>query len=261
MNRETLREFWAYRELLYFLAWRDVKVRYSQTVLGIAWAIIQPLLSVFIFSLFFGKFAGVPSEGAPQPIFYFCGLLPWIYFSQTLSNSGNSLVNNAQLLTKVYFPRAVLPAAAAISGLVDFFIGSTLFFLIMIYYGITPTWRLLIWPIMVVPLMTIALGSSMFLAALNVKYRDIKYTIPFLIQLGLFVTPVIYPMSIIPESYRTIAALNPLSGMIEAFRAIAMPTKDLEWRLLAVSSMVTLSIFILGFNYFRKTERWFAEIV
>jgi lipopolysaccharide transport system permease protein len=261
MSRESFREFWIYRELLYFLAWRDVKVRYSQTVLGVGWAIIQPLLSVFVFTVFFGKFAGVPSEGTPHPVFYFCGLLPWLYFSSTLSNSGNSLVNNAQLVTKVYFPRAVLPASAALSGLVDFFIGSAFFLPVIYYYGITPTWHMMFWPLMVVPLILIALGTSMFLAALNVKYRDIKYTVPFLIQLGLFVTPVIYPMSIIPESYRNIAALNPLCGIIEAFRATIVPSKQLDWSLLAISTVVTLSIFLSGYVYFRKTERWFAEIV
>src|SRR5262245_37597844 len=244
VNVESLREFWVYRELLYFLAWRDIKVRYSQTVLGIAWTIIQPLMSVFIFTLFFGKFAGVSSEGAPQSIFYFCGLLPWIYFSSTLTNSGNSLVNNAELLRKVFFPRAVLPMAAAISGLVDFFIGSAFLFFIIPFSEITLTWHLVFWPVMAIPLMVIALGTSMFLAALNVKYRDIKYTVPFLIQLGLFSTPVIYPLSIIPDRYRQLAALNPLSGLIEAFRALVLPTKTFDWGLLAISTGISLVIFL-----------------
>jgi len=261
MNSEALREFWKYRELFYFLTWRDVKLRYKQTVLGVLWVILQPLLSVFVFTLFFGKLAKIPSDGTPYFVFYFCGLLPWIYFSATLSNSGNSLISNANLLTKVYFPRTALPASAALSGLVDFFIGSTAFLCIVVYYHILPSWRLLLWPALVIPLVVLSLGVSMFLAALNVRYRDVKYAIPFLIQLWLFVTPVIYPMSIIPESYRVFVGLNPLSGIIEAFRACIEPTKQVDWQLLLISFSATLFIFVLGGVYFRRMERTFADIV
>jgi lipopolysaccharide transport system permease protein len=260
-STEWLRELWRYRELFYFLAWRDVKVRYKQTVLGIMWAAIQPLLSMFVFTLLFGNLAQMPSEGAPYPIFYFAALLPWIYFSGTLLQSGNSLVNNAQLFTKVYFPRIILPASAAISGLVDFSIGSILLFLIILYYQILPGWQLLLWPVLVVPLVLFSLGTSMILAAANVKYRDIKYTIPFIIQLLLFITPVIYPMAIIPAHYQTLIAINPMSGVIEAFRATLIPTKTVDWQLLGISSGINLLIFTLAVIYFRKTEQTFADIV
>jgi homopolymeric O-antigen transport system permease protein len=261
MHGEAFREFWRYRELFYFLAWRDIKVRYKQTILGIMWAIIQPLLTVIVFTLLFGNLANMPSDGAPYPVFYIGALLPWMYFSTTLTNSGNSLVSNAHLITKVYFPRAILPASAAISGLIDFFIGCALLLGTILYYQILPSWRLLLWPALVIPLVMISLGVSMFLAALNVKYRDVKYTVPFLIQLWLFVTPVIYPTSMIPDRYRVLAALNPLSGIIEAFRASLVPTKQMDWQLLGISCVLTLCILVVGSIYFRRTERTFADIV
>lgn len=261
MHSEALRELWRYRELFYFLAWRDVKVRYKQTVLGVLWVILQPVLSVFVFTLFFGKLANIPSDGTPYPVFYFCGLLPWIYFSATLANAGNSLIGNANLLSKVYFPRAVLPASVALTGLVDFCIGSAFFLCILVYYQGAPGWRLLLWPALVIPLVMLALGISMFLAALSVKYRDIKYTVPFLIQLWLFVTPVIYPMSIIPDSYRVFVGLNPLSGIVEAFRTCIEPTKQMDWQLLGLSCSTALFILLLGTVYFRRMERTFADIV
>src|SRR5262245_5106164 len=261
MNRLVLREFWLYRELFYFLAWRDIKVRYNQTALGVAWVVLQPLLTTFVFTLLFGKLGNIPSDGLPYPLFYLSALLPWMYFSATLSNSGNSLVANANLITKVYFPRAILPTSAAISGLVDFAIGCILLVGLLAYYRIAPSWEMLMWPFLVIPLVTLATGVSMILAALNVRYRDVKYTLPFLIQLWLFVTPVIYPTSIIPERFRLLIALNPLCGVIDAFRASLVPLRVIDWQLLGISLVITLAVFAIGAAYFRRTERSFADIV
>ena len=258
---EAVHELWRYRELFYFLAWRDVKVRYKQTALGIAWAVLQPLLTMALFTLLFGKLANMPSDGLPYPLFYFGALLPWTYFAATLTTSGNSLVVNANLLTKVYFPRVILPTSAAFSGLVDFAIGCLLLAPMMMYYGIVPGWRLLLWLPLVGLLFALALGVSMVLASLNVRYRDVKYTLPFLVQLWMFVTPVIYPLSIIPDRYRLLAALNPLTGVIDAFRASLTPGRNIDWPLLALASLVTLAILAAAIVYFRQTERAFADIV
>jgi lipopolysaccharide transport system permease protein len=258
---EAVGELWRYRELFYFLAWRDVKVRYKQTALGIAWAVLQPLMAMLIFTLLFGKLGSMPSDGIPYPLFYFAALLPWTYFSATLSTSGNSLVANANLLTKVYFPRVILPTSAAVSGLVDLAVGSVLLFAIMGYYRLVPDRTFLLAPVLVVLLFTLALSVSMILAALNVKYRDVKYTLPFLVQLWLFATPVIYPASMIPERYRLLVALNPLSGVVDAFRASLVPTKHVDWQLLWISFVVTLVLCVTAIAYFKKTERAFADIV
>jgi homopolymeric O-antigen transport system permease protein len=258
---EAAIDLWRYRELFYFLAWRDIKVRYKQTALGVAWAVLQPLMTMAIFTLLFGKLGNMPSEGIPYPLFYFSALLPWTYFSATLTNSGNSLVANANLLTKVYFPRVILPTSAAFSGLVDLAVGCVLLVVMMGYYRVVPGWELLLWLPLVVLLFVLALGVSMILAALNVKYRDVKYTLPFLVQFWLFATPVIYPLSIIPERYRLFIALNPLSGIIDAFRASLVPGKQIDWQLLLISSLITLAIFYAAVLYFKKTERAFADIV
>ena len=258
---EAVVDLWRYRELFYFLAWRDVKVRYKQTALGVAWAVLQPLMTMLIFTLLFGKLGNMPSDGIPYPLFYFSALLPWTYFSATLTNAGNSLVVNANLLTKVYFPRVILPTSTAFSGLVDFGIGCILLVGMMVYYRVTPGWELLLWVPLVALLFVLALGVSMILAALNVKYRDVKYTLPFLVQFWLFATPVIYPMSIIPGRYRLLVALNPVSGVIDAFRASLTPGKHIDWQLLLISSLITLAIFSIAVLYFKKTERAFADIV
>jgi lipopolysaccharide transport system permease protein len=261
MRGEWLQEFWRYRELFYFLVWRDVKIRYKQTVLGAAWAIIQPFFIMIIFTLFFGRLAKMPSDGIPYPVFSYSALVPWTYFAGALALAGNSLVGNANLITKVYFPRVTIPASAVLSGLVDFAIASVVLLGMMVYYRIQLSWGLLLWPVLVVPLVLLALGVGMFLAALNVKYRDVKYTIPFIVQLWLFLSPIIYPTSIIPERFRTLIALNPISGIIEAFRASLLPTRQVDWQLLSVSVAVTLFIFTLGALYFMKTERNFADVV
>ena len=258
---ESVVELWGYRELFYFLAWRDVKVRYKQAALGAAWAVLQPLLSMIVFSVLFGRLAGIPTDGIPYPLFAYCALLPWTYFSGALSLGGNSLVTNANLLTKVYFPRILLPASSALSGLLDFAIGSVFLVVLMAYYHVQPTFHLLLYPVFIGALWFLALGLSMWLAALNVRYRDIKHAIPFLIQLLLFVTPVIYPTTFVPLRFRPLLALNPLTGIIEGFRSSVFPGPRLDSALIVTSAIVTMAIFVTGLMYFRRTERTFADIV
>lgn len=255
------REAWQYRELFYFLAWRDVKVRYKQTALGALWAVIQPFFTMIVFTLLFGQLANIPSNGAPRPLFYFTALLPWTYLSSTVNTAGMSLVGNAGLLSKIYFPRVILPSAAALSGLLDFFIGSTFLTAFMVYYRIPVGWNLLLWPFLVVLLVALTLGVGMFLAALNVRFRDVKYAIPFGIQLWLFVSPIIYPASMVPERYQWLLALNPLSGLIEGFRHAVVPTLPIHWDLLGISAVITALLFIAGLAYFKHTERVFADII
>lgn len=256
-----LSELWRFRELLYFLAWRDVKVRYKQAAFGAAWAIVQPLLTMLIFSFFFGRMAKIPSDGVPYPLFCYSALVPWIYFSGTLGQAGNSLVNNATLITKIYFPRILLPAASALGGLLDFAVGSTFLVLMMFYYRVTPGWTLVFWPVAVLGMVMVSMAVSMLFAAVNVRYRDIKHVIPFIIQLGLFVTPVIYPADFLPARLRPLLALNPLSGVMEGFRASLFPNHGIDTRLLGVSIAVALLLFLIGALYFRKAERSFADII
>jgi len=256
-----LSELWHYRELFYFFIWRDVKVRYKQTVLGAIWAIIQPFFTMIVFALFFGKLANMPSDGIPYPIFSYSALVPWTYFAGALTLSGNSLVSNAHLLTKVYFPRVVIVASSTLSGLIDFAIASLLLLAMMAYFHVQPTWYNLLWPVLIIPLVILATGVGMILAALNVKYRDIKYAIPFGTQLWLFITPIIYPTTLVPEKFRWVIALNPLTGIIEAFRATILPSRQVDWQLLSISLLITLFVFIIGLIYFQKTDRIFADIV
>jgi lipopolysaccharide transport system permease protein len=255
-----LKSLWAYRELLYFLTWRDVKVRYKQTVLGAAWAIIQPLFTMIIFTLFFGKLAGVPSDGIPYPLFAYAGLLPWTFFSNAVNHSGNSLVGSANLITKVYFPRMIIPGAAVAAGMVDFAIAFALLVGLMVYYGVMPTWNLLMLPALVLLTATLALGFGMWTSALNVKYRDIRYALPFAIQLLMFATPIIYPSSMVPLPWRYALSANPLAGIIEGYRA-ALFGRVLDWQSLAVAAIITLALLVYSAFYFRRTERTFADIV
>lgn len=254
-------DLWDYRELFYFLAWRDMKVRYKQTALGVLWAIIQPLFTMVIFTVVFGQMANISSEGVPRPVFYFSALLPWFYFSSTLTNAGMSLVSNSGLLTKIYFPRIILPAAAALVPLVDFLIGSVFLIGFIVYYDIPIGWSLLLWPILVLPLALLAFGLGTFLSALNVKYRDVKYAIPFGIQLLMFMTPIIYPSSVIPEQFQWLLALNPLSGLIEAFRYAMVPSYSIQWDVLGLSLAVTTAVLVYAVSYFKRTEKAFADIV
>jgi len=258
----NFKELWAFRELLYFLAWRDVKVKYKQTVLGAAWAILQPFLTMVIFSVIFGTFAKVPSDGIPYPIFVYAGLLPWNYFSSALSNSGNSLVASSNLITRVYFPRIIIPASASLSGLLDFFIASFILIGMMFFYHFTPNaLGFLMIPVLILLTFFIAVGCGLWLSALNVEYRDFQYVIPFLVQIWMFVTPIIYPVTLFPEKYRWMLSLNPMAGIIEAFRVSTLGYQPINWHLLAVSIGMAVAIFVSGLLYFRKVERSFADII
>jgi lipopolysaccharide transport system permease protein len=261
VNAKWISELWRFRELLYFLAWRDVKIRYKQAAFGAAWAVIQPLFTMFIFAFFFGRMAKIPSDGIPYPLFCYIALVPWTYFASTLAQGGNSLVNNASLITKIYFPRVLLPASAALSGLVDFAVSSVFVLLMMIYYRVHPGWALLLWPLAVLAMVLTSVGISMLFAAMNVRYRDVKHVIPFLVQLGLFVTPVIYPPDFLPARFRPLLALNPLSGIMEGFRACLLPHRGLDIQIMASSGAVALLLFALGVLYFRRAERSFADII
>jgi lipopolysaccharide transport system permease protein len=256
----NLRDLWHYRDLFYILTMRDVKVRYKQTALGAAWAILQPLLTMIIFSILFGKLAGMPSDGFPYPIFAFAGLLPWTFFSNALTSSGNSLVGNANLITKVYFPRMVIPAASVASGLVDFLVAFGLLIVLLFYYGIGFTLNFLMLPVLVVLTSLLATGLGMWMSALNVKYRDIRYALPFLVQLGMFATPIIYPASRVPENWRLLLWLNPLAGQIEAYRS-AFLGKPFDWTGLGISAVLTFVILIYAAYTFRRMERSFADVI
>lgn len=261
MNLEVLKELWQYKELFYFLAWRDVKLRYRQTLLGAMWAVIQPLFTMIVFTLLFGRVVNVPSDGIPYPIFYFSALLPWTYFSTTLTQAGLSVAGNASLITKIYFPRIILPASSALVGLIDFGIGSLVLAGMMAYYHMVPTWRLLFWPLLVALLMLFSFAVGVFLSALNVKYRDVKFVIPFLLQVWLFATPIIYPASMVPERFQFLIALNPLTGIIEAFRAICVPDRLIAWDMVATSAAISLAVLAVCITYFGKAEATFSDIV
>jgi lipopolysaccharide transport system permease protein len=254
------RDLWAYRELLYFLTWRDVKVRYKQTVLGAAWAILQPLLTMLIFTLLFGRLAGIKTD-VPYPIFAYTGLVVWTFFANAVTNSGNSLVGSAHLITKIYFPRMIVPAGAVAAGLVDFALAFLVQIGLMIYYRVQPGWTLL----MVVPLIVLttmlALGVGMWLSALNVKYRDVRYAVPFLIQLWMFVSPVIYPVSMLNGKLRWAVMLNPLTGIIQNFRVAIFGNQPFEWKSLGISTAITMAVLIYAAFSFRRMERRFADIV
>jgi lipopolysaccharide transport system permease protein len=255
-----LKSLWDYRELLYFLTWRDVKVRYKQTALGAAWAIIQPLFTMVIFTIFFGNLAKVPSDGIPYPIFAYAALLPWTFFSNAITSSGNSLVGSAHLITKVYFPRMIIPGAAVAAGLIDLLVAFVILIIMMIYYGVGVTWNLLMIPALVLLTTLLAIGVGMWTSALNVKYRDIRYALPFGIQLTMFATPIIYPVSLVPERWRWAFNLNPLTGIIEGFRA-SFFGRPFNWPALAFSAAITLALLVYAAYHFKRMERTFADIV
>lgn len=258
---EWMSELWHFRELLYFLAWRDVKVRYKQAAFGAAWAIIQPLFTMLIFTFFLGRMANIPSGGIPYPLFFYTTLVAWTYFAGTLGQGGNSLVSNAPLITKIYFPRILLPASSALSSLLDFGVGSSFLVVMMAYYRVKPSWTLVFWPLAVLEMLLVTLGISMWFAALNVRYRDIKHVIPFMIQLGLWVSPVLYPVSYLSPRWRPLLALNPLFAVMEGFRACIFPNHQLDWSLMTTSLGTSLLFFVIGVLYFRKAERTFADII
>jgi lipopolysaccharide transport system permease protein len=255
-----LKDLWAFRELLYFLTWRDVKVRYKQTELGVAWAIIQPLLTMVIFTLFFGRLAGVPSDNVPYPVFAYAGLLAWTFFANAITTSGNSLVGNANLITKVYFPRMMIPGAAVAAGLVDFAIALIILVVLMVYYRVMVTWSILMFPLLVLLTTLLALGMGLWLSGLNVKYRDVRFALPFLVQLWMFTSPVIYPASFLPEKYRWILWFNPMSGIIEGYRS-ALFGHPFHWTALASSTAITLALLVYSSYSFHRMEKSFADIV
>lgn len=256
-----LREVWRYRELLYFLVWRDVKVRYKQSVIGAGWAILQPLLTMVIFTFIFSKFAKIPSDGLPYPIFAYTALLPWQYFSQAISRSGVSLVSSANLIRKVYFPRLIVPLSAATAPLVDFSIAFSIFLVMMVGYGIAPTWGALALPLFIALALTTALAVSLWLSALNVKYRDVGHAIPFLVQTWMYASPVAYPVSLIPEKWRLLYSLNPMVGVIEGFRWALLGKVSPDFGAMLVSTMVVLALLSGGLVYFKNMERTFADVV
>lgn len=256
-----LKELYEYHELIYFLVWRDLKVRYKQTALGVAWAVLQPFLTMVVFTIFFGNLAKVPSDGIPYPIFTFTALLPWQLFSNALTNASNSLVNNRDLITKVYFPRIILPFSSIIAGLVDFCIAFVVLAGMMVYYGTVPTAAVLALPLFILLTMISALAVSLWLSALNVQYRDIRHIVPFLTQIWLFVTPIAYPSSLVPEKWRFLYGLNPMAGVVEGFRWALLGKSTHSGPLLLVSSFMVVCLLVGGLVYFRRMERTFADVV
>ncbi len=257
----NLRELYAYHELLYFLTWRDVKVRYKQTLLGVAWALLQPLCMMAIFALFFGRLVGVPSDGVPYPLFAFAGLLPWTFFSTAITSGGNSVVNSANLITKVYFPRLLVPTAAVAASLVDFAISFVALIALMIYYSVPVSPRLLMLPVLFLLLTAMALGFSILMAALNVRYRDIKFVLPFVIQLWFFASPIIYPSTLLPPRWQWVFALNPMTGIIEGFRASLFGVREFNWPAIAVSVVFTIVLLACATTTFKRMEQSFADII
>jgi len=256
-----LGEVWEYRELLYFLVWRDVKVRYKQTALGIAWVVLQPLVATVIFTVVFGNLAKIPSGNLPYPLFAFAALLPWNYFAGALTRAGTSLVNNANLITKIYFPRLIIPLAGVINGLVDFGISLIVLVALMIYYGVVPNAAVLLLPFFLLMAIGTALGVSLWLAALGVQYRDVNYLLPFLSQVWMYATPVVYPASLFPERWRPLLGLNPMAGVVEGFRWALTGSGDAPGPLLLVSVGIIVVLLVSGLVFFRNTERTFADVV
>jgi lipopolysaccharide transport system permease protein len=255
-----LQELWEYRELLYFLIWRDIKVRYKQTALGALWAVIQPFCMMVVFSLFFGRLARIPSDGIPYPIFAYSALLPWMFFSKGMTDSANSLVGSANLITKVYFPRLLIPMSSVVSGVVDFCIAFVILIGMMIFYGIYPIAAIVLLPAFLLLALVTSLGVGLWLSAMNVQYRDVRYAVPFLAQFWLFATPVAYPSSLLSEPWRTLYGLNPMVGVVEGFRWALVGTHP-PGSMMALSALISILLLISGAFYFRRVERTFADVV
>lgn len=256
-----LGELWEYRELLYFLSWRDIKIRYKQTVLGAAWAVIQPFFTMVVFSLFFGKLAKVPSDGIPYPIFAYAALVPWHFFANGINQSANSLVGNANLIKKVYFPRLVVPLSSVISGVVDFILAFAVLLGMMFFYDMYPTSNILWLPLFLLLAFVTSLGVGLWLSALNVQFRDVFYVVPFLIQFWLFATPIAYPSSLLPEPWRTLFGINPMVGVVEGFRWALLGTDTTPGPIIIVSTMVALMSLVSGVFFFRRMEKTFADVI
>jgi lipopolysaccharide transport system permease protein len=256
-----LRALWEYRELFYFLTWRDIKVRYKQTALGAAWAVIQPFFTMIVFSIFFGRLAKVPSDDIPYPIFAYTALLPWTLFSNGVNQSANSLVGSANLLSKVYFPRLIIPISSVLAGLVDFSIAFSVLVGMVFYYGLWPTAAVVWLPLFLLLALVTALGVGLWLSAMNVQYRDIRYAVPFLVQFWLFATPIAYPSSLLSEPWHTLYGLNPMVGVVEGFRWAMLGTETSPGPMVAVSAVIAVAILISGAFYFRRVEKTFADVV
>ena len=256
-----LKEVWDYRELLYFLIWRDIKVRYKQTVLGAAWAIIQPFFTMIVFTVVFGKIAKIPSDGIPYPIFSYAALVPWTLFASGLGRASNSMVGSSNLIKKVYFPRLCIPIASILAGLVDFILSFMMLIGMMFYFGIVPSMNVIWLPLLLLLALTTSLGVSLWFSAMNVRFRDVGFIVPFLTQIWLFATPIVYPSSLLPEPWRTIYGVNPMAGVVEGFRWALLSTDTAPQPIIIVSSLVAFSILIGGLIYFRRMEKTFADIV
>jgi homopolymeric O-antigen transport system permease protein len=257
----NFRELWEYRELLYFLTWRDIKVRYKQTALGAAWAIIQPFFTMVVFSLFFGKLAKIPSDGVPYPIFSYAALVPWTFFAHGLNQSSHSLVGSANLIRKIYFPRLIVPLSSVLSGAVDFALAFLVLLGMMLYYGVVPTVNIFLLPLFFLLAMVTSLGVGLWLSALNVEFRDVRYAVPFLVQFWLFSTPIAYPSSLLQEPWRTLYGINPMVGVVEGFRWALLGTDTAPGPIIAVSAVVALALLVGGAFYFRRMEKTFADVV
>ncbi len=261
-ERQYWRDLWRYRELFYFLAWRDILVRYKQTAIGIAWALIRPFLTMVVFSVVFGQLAKLPSQGVPYPILVFAGMLPWQFFSNALSECSNSLIGNANLISKVYFPRLIVPTSAVIVSFVDFMISGIILLGLMAWYNFVPSWRITTLPIFVLIAFAASMGAGLWLAALNVKYRDFRFVVPFIIQFGLYISPVGFSSSIVPEQWRLLYSLNPMVGVIDGFRwAILGGDSAIYWQGFSLSIALVFVMLWSGIWYFRKTEKTFADVI
>ncbi|MEZ4736432.1 MAG: ABC transporter permease [Caldilineaceae bacterium] len=256
------RDLWRYRELFFFLAWRDIAVRYKQTVIGVAWAVVRPLLTMIVFTVVFGRLAGLPTEGeTPYAILVYAAMLPWQFFANALSESSNSLISNAQMITKVYFPRLAIPLAAVVVSFVDFLISFSILVLLMGWYQFWPTWRLVVLPLLVLLAFGAAMGGGLWMASLNVKYRDFRYIIPFVVQFGLYLSPEGFSSTIVPEQWRLLYSLNPMVGVIDGFRWAILGTGTIYWPSFLVSVALVVGLLASGLWYFRKTERTFADVI
>jgi lipopolysaccharide transport system permease protein len=261
-ERQYWHDLWNYRELFYFLAWRDILVRYKQTAIGIAWALLRPLLTMIVFTIVFGNLAKLPSDGAPYPILVFAAMLPWQFFANALSECSNSLITNTNLIAKVYFPRLVIPASAVIVSFVDFLISGMILLALMAWYNFIPSWRILTLPLFILIAFAASMGAGLWLAALNVKYRDFRYIVPFIVQFGLYISPVGFSSSIVPEQWRSLYSLNPMVGVIDGFRWAILGSKaPFYWSGFMISIGLVTLLFWSGIWYFRKTERTFADVI